>query len=148
MREEYNSKGLSKEFMNRKMKFRLYDKFMDKMIYPSELKENSFETYYMNLINGKIELYQNCYDGGFFEEDVIVMPFTGFYDIYKKEIYEGDILQIGVDMAYVKWNNKYGYFQLIPIGEYYFDSDILGQVLEYSEARIIGNIIDNKNLLI
>ena len=51
-------------------------------------------------------------------------------------------------MAYVNWNNKYGYFQLIPIGEYYFDNDILGQVLEYSEARIIGNIIDNKNLLI
>ena len=59
----------------------------------------------------------------------------------------GDILQIDVDRAYVKWNNKYGYFKLIPIGDYYFDSDVIGQALEYLEAEVIGNIYDNPELL-
>ena len=59
----------------------------------------------------------------------------------------GDILQIDIDKAYVKWNNKYGYFQLVPIGDYYFDSDVIGQALEYLQVEVIGNVFDNKNLL-
>ena len=64
-----------------------------------------------------------------------------------KEIYEGDIVKIDIDRAYVKWNEKYGYFQLIPIEDYYFDSDVIGQALEYVDLEVIGNIYDNKNLL-
>lgn len=65
----------------------------------------------------------------------------------KKKYMNGDILQIDVDRAYVIWNEKYQYFQILPIGDYYFDSDVVGQALEYLEAEVIGNIYDNPELL-
>ena len=76
-----------------------------------------------------------------------VGQYTGLHDKNEKEIYEGDILQIDVNKAWVIWNDKYGYFQLVPIGDYYFDSDVIGQALEYTKPEVIGNIYENKELL-
>lgn len=45
------------------------------------------------------------------------------------------------------WNEKYGYFELVPIGDYYFDSPVIGQAIEYTDATVIGNIYENKELL-
>jgi len=75
--------------------------------------------------------------------------FTGQKDKNKKEIYEGDILRFSeVDTAIVEWNEKYSYFMVKPIQDYYFDSDVLGHALEYNNnVEIIGNIYDNPELL-
>lgn len=87
-------------------------------------------------------------DGDFYDKkEIALMQYTGIKDENGKEIYEGDILQIDVDKAWVMWNDKYGYFQLVPIGDYYFDSDVIGQALEYTKPEVIGNIYENKELL-
>lgn len=80
-------------------------------------------------------------------DEETIGQYTGLKDKNGKEIYEGDIVQSDIDRAYVKWNDKYGYFQLIPIGDYYFDSDVIGQALEYADLEVIGNIYDNPELL-
>lgn len=74
--------------------------------------------------------------------------FTGLHDKNGKEIYEGDILRINeVDTAIVEWNEKYAYFMVRPIQDYYFDSDVLGHAIEYNNVEIIGNIYENEDLL-
>ena len=82
-----------------------------------------------------------------YQPSFILMQYTGLHDKKGKEIYEGDILQIDVDRAYVIWNEKYCYFELVPIGDYYFDSNVIGHILEYLDVEVIGNIYNNKELV-
>lgn len=121
----------------REYKFRGKDKERD-WIYGSLYRDNLQNCWYIT---------DNETEIGIEVEENTIGQYTGLKDKNKKEIYEGDILKINVDRACVKWNDKYGYFQLVPIGDYYFDSDVIGQALEYVEAEVIGNIYDNPELL-
>lgn len=82
------------------------------------------------------------------DEDTLCQ-YTGEKDKNGAEIYEGDILRFSeVDTAIVEWNEKYSYFMVRPIQDYYFDSDVLGHALEYNDnVEVIGNKFDNPELL-
>ena len=125
----------------KEIKFRAWDNENKEML---KVQELDFEdTFY----GGRLAIRTDQYNDYFDLEDMILMQFTELKDKNGKEIYEGDILQIDVDRAWVIWNEKYCYFELVPIGDYYFDSDVIGQALEYTETEIIGNIYENKELL-
>ena len=125
----------------REIKFRAWDTENKEML---KVQELDFEdTFY----GGRLSIRTDQYNDYFDMEDMILMQYTGLKDKNGIEIYDGDVLQIDIERACVKWNNKYGYFQLVPIRDYYFDSDVIGQALEYLQTEVIGNIYDNPELL-
>lgn len=137
--------------MQRKIKFRGWDREYEKMTYFDD-EDYEYSPPIVSRLDQVFKKDSNYDDYEDFEynditDSVELMQFTGLHDKNGKEIYEGDILQIDVDKAWVMWNDKYGYFQLVPIGDYYFDSDVIGQALEYTKPEVIGNIYENKELL-
>lgn len=134
--------------MDREIKFRAWD---NKNKYMVTSKQGVFTALRnsMNIVRQDNGYYNN---GDLLKpnkEKYTLMQFTGLEDKNGKEIYEGDILKFSeVDTAIVIWNEKYAYFMVKPIQEYYFDSDVLGQALEYNDnVEKIGNIYDNPELL-
>ncbi len=126
----------------RDIKFRIWDTENKEML---KVQELDFEpTFY----GGRIAIRPDQYNDYFDTEDMILMQYTGLHDKNGKEIYEGDILRFNeVDTAIVEWNEKYAYFMVRPIQDYYFDSDVLGHAIEYNNAEIISNIYENEDLL-
>lgn len=134
--------------MDREIKFRAWD---NKNKYMVTSKQGVFTALRnsMNIVRQDNGYYNN---GDLLKPNkgkYTLMQFTGLEDKNGKEIYEGDILKFSeVDTAIVIWNEKYAYFMVKPIQEYYFDSDVLGQALEYNDnVEKIGNIYDNPELL-
>lgn len=125
----------------REYKFRAWDNENNQML---DVQELNFEDCFYG---GEMQIKTTMYKDYFDYREMPLMQYTGLHDKNGKEIYEGDILQIDVDKAWVMWNDKYGYFQLVPIGDYYFDSDVIGQALEYTKPEVIGNIYENMELL-
>lgn len=131
------------EKMNREIKFRIWDVENKEML---KVQELDFEpTFY----GGRVAIRPEQYSDYFDTEDMILMQYTGLHDKNGKEIYEGDILKISdVDDAIVEWSNKYASFILKPIGDYYFDNEVLGCATEHNSLiKVIGNIYKNPELL-
>lgn len=125
----------------REIKFRAWDNENNQML---DVQELNFEDCFYG---GEMKIKTTMYNDYFDNKEMPLMQYTGLHDKNGKEIYEGDILQIDIERAWVMWNERYGYFELAPIGDYYFDSNVIGQAIEYTDATVIGNIYENKELL-
>lgn len=121
--------------MSRPLKFRAWDKKYKEAI---PLRHASI------ILDGKLDLPPH-YD----EENVIIEQFTGLLDRNGKEIYEGDILKIGSQLAEVIFDDDKGCY----MGE--FKTNYKGMTIkdrdyfhDFKESReIVGNIHENLDLL-
>jgi uncharacterized phage protein (TIGR01671 family) len=72
--------------------------------------------------------------------------FTGLYDRREKEIYKKDIVKTGTDkLMVITWSERFASFCIERKGwafKHWF-----GEAFEAKECEIVGNIIDNPELL-
>ena len=81
-----------------------------------------------------------------FQDDAILMQFTGMKDKNCKEIYEGDILTDGDTDVKVLYSLKYGGYIVVQLDDEE-DENTLVDFLCYDDTVIIGNIYENPELL-
>lgn len=134
--------------MNRPIKFRAWDKSEKQMIYSPQ---NEADDWFVGLLNGE-------------QPEDTLMQFTGLLDKNGKEIYEGDIINLGGDGSIydetgnwwaaagsagydkpeqeVVWSNDVCGFY--PFAKY--DSDC-GVQMRAEKTEVIGNVWENPELL-
>ena len=130
--------------MNRPIKFRVWDKLAERMIYP----HNDNQQHFIIDLNGRFHNLQNGSGG----DDYVIQQYTGLNDSNDDPIYEGDILKNHYDVG----NNI--------IGQVLYESDHGGYIFQWKrkgrgqdyknlncdvafESVIVGNIFENSELL-
>jgi len=130
--------------MNRPIKFRVWDKLAERMIYP----HNDNQQHFIIDLNGRFHNLQNGSGG----DDYVIQQYTGLTDSNDDPIYEGDILKNHYDVG----NNI--------IGQVLYESDHGGYIFQWKrkgrgqdyknlncdvafESVIVGNIFENPELL-
>ena len=130
--------------MNRQLKFRVWDKLAERMIYP----HNDNQQHFIIDLNGRFHNLQNGSGG----DDYVIQQYTGLNDSNDNPIYEGDILKNHYDVG----NNI--------IGQVLYESDHGGFIFQWKrkgrgqdyknlncdvafESVIVGNIFEQSELL-
>lgn len=86
-------------------------------------------------------------------DDIVSMQSTGLKDKNGKEIFEGDIITNGIEIADIKNHQTLGFYTVLDDREYFFASgmsveDFEEYADEFSQtAKIISNIYENPELL-
>lgn len=138
--------------MNRQLKFRVWDKLAERMIYP----HNDNQQHFIIDLNGRFHNLQNGSGG----DDYVIQQYTGLNDSKGKEIYEGDIVK---EHHFEDWGDEIGY-EYIGIVVYKMCSDGIlfagyktiaaknqntkfsGNAIQ-SDCEVIGNIFEHAELL-
>jgi uncharacterized phage protein (TIGR01671 family) len=130
----------------REIKFRVWDKLAERMIYP----HNDNQQHFIIDLNGQFHNLQNGSGG----DDYVIQQYTGLTDSNDDPIYEGDILKNHYDVG----NNI--------IGQVLYESDHGGYIFQWKRIRkgrgqdyknlncdvafesvIVGNIFEHSELL-
>lgn len=131
--------------MNRKIKFRAWDKNKKAMIL-------DIQKAYDGLINNREYGWISCFDDFLDSDKFKVMQYTGLIDKNGIEVYDGDIVYLYDEKCIISWHlggwilnkvNKSDYDRLLngylakrKNGQYYSDC-----------IEVIGNVYENKELL-
>ena len=129
----------------REIKFRAWNKKKRKLL---EVWNIKFRLDYREEINGAVDSISVKDDGIDEIDDFILMQYTGLKDKNGKEIYEGDILEVNVELDNKKichqvkyYENGFFLFQLNGLpSTFLIHSEYLNQ------HKIIGNIYENPEL--
>jgi hypothetical protein len=117
--------------MNREIKFRAWDKSCNKMRGENGIKD--------------------CFSlrsDGVYNDDYILMQFTGLIDKNGKEVYEGDIVIHDSEKIVVSYGiQSVDAFEGAGFNLWSFYGQKLGGFRLQSEIEIIGNVFENPELL-
>ena len=125
--------------MNRKLKFRIWDKLTESFIYC----EDDNQQHFILDLNGNFHNLQNGSGG----DEYVVQQYTGLKDKYDNPIYEGDIVKWS-DLNYlVEWNDiGYKWQGRCP---YYhsYHHPTTESFRDLMNGVIVGNSFENNDLL-
>ena len=119
--------------MNRPLKFRVWDKLTERMIYP----HNDNQQHFIIDLNGRFHNLQNGSGG----DDYVIQQYTGCHDSANKEIYEGDLIRGMFDFGPTGFSEL-----MLPVCWHNID----GYQWNYwnlSTIEVIGNAYEHKELL-
>lgn len=81
------------------------------------------------------------------EDDIILMQYTGYKDVFRNEIYEGDIVRYDKNLFKVEWMLSGFYISYITPNDDYYLNYCLPIANNEEDMEVIGNIYENPDLL-
>lgn len=140
--------------MQRKIKFRGWDREYEKMTY---FDDEDYEykpplVFRLDQVFKKDSNYDDYEDFEYNDitDSVELMQYTGLHDKNGKEIYEGDIVFIKGDTEVldikgkVEYSDTFAQFIITNTGNIIDEAEPLG---DYEDIEVIGNVFENKELL-
>lgn len=82
-----------------------------------------------------------------YEDNIVLMQYTGYKDMNNREIYEGDIVCFNEKLYEVRWMCSGFYISYIVPNDDYYLNYCLSVANNEEDMEVIGNIYENPDLL-